>query len=211
MAKVKISELTAKASNLANTDLLPIAEVSGLGYITKRVSGSNVNAKLFSQTADSTTVTNTTTTTSILSTGVGSLTIPANGFVVGDSFFLDIKGDISALNNATLTIQIKSGSVVLATSGAVTLPAITNKFFEIEVDFTIRAIGAAATASIVTAGEFNYVKDGGNQFEGAMFHTVNNTTFNTTTSNTLDVVVTWGAASASNSIKSIFTNLRRTY
>lgn len=211
MAKVKISELTAKASNLANSDLLPIAEVSGLGYITKRVSGSNVNTKLFSQTSDSTTITNTVTSTSILSTGVGSLTVPANAFVVGDSFFLNIKGGISALNNETIKIEIKSGSVVLATSGSVTLPAITNKFFEIEVDFTIRAIGGAATASIVTAGEFNYVKDSGNQFEGAMFHSINNTTFNTTISNTLDVVVTWGSASASNSIKSTFTNLRRTY
>jgi len=211
MAKVKISELTAKGSNLANSDLLPIAEVSGLGYITKRVSGSNVNTKLFAQTADSTAVTNTTTTTSILSTGVGSLTVAANGFTVGDSFFFNIKGDISSLNNATITIEIKSGSVVLATSGAVTLPTITNKFFELEVDFTIRAIGAAATASVMTVGEFNYVKDGGNQFEGAMFHTLNNTTFNTTVSNTLDVVVTWGAASASNSIQSHFTNLRRIY
>ena len=42
MAKVKISELTAKGSNLANTDLLPIAEVSGLAYVTKSVTGAQV-------------------------------------------------------------------------------------------------------------------------------------------------------------------------
>lgn len=44
MAKIKISQLTAKGSNLANTDLLPIAEVSGAAYVTKRVSGLNVVA-----------------------------------------------------------------------------------------------------------------------------------------------------------------------
>lgn len=42
MAKIKISQLTAKGSNLANTDLLPIAEVSGAAYVTKRVTGTNI-------------------------------------------------------------------------------------------------------------------------------------------------------------------------
>lgn len=45
MAKVKISELTAKGSNVANTDLLPIAEEAGGGlYVTKSVTGLNVIA-----------------------------------------------------------------------------------------------------------------------------------------------------------------------
>ena len=170
-----------------------------------------VSYGLFSQTADSSAVTNTTTPTSIIGTGEGSLTVPADYFSVGDSFHCNIKGDLSSLNNETLTIEVKSGSVVLASSGAITLPSITSKYFELEIDFTIRAIGGTGVGSIVTSGEFNYVQNSGNAFEGAMFHSLNNTTFNTTISNTLDVLVTWGSASASNSIKSHITNLRRIY
>ena len=171
----------------------------------------NLSIGLFSQTADSTPVTNTTTPSSILGTGVGSLTVPANSYAVGDSFHLVIKGNISNLNNETIVIELKAGSVVLATSGTLTLPTMTNQSFEIEADFTIRAIGAATTASIFTGTEFNYIQNSGSNFEGKMFHSLNNTTFDTTISNTLDVHVTWGTASASNSIYSHITNLRRTY
>ena len=171
----------------------------------------NLSIGLFSQTADSTPVTNTTTPSSLLGTGVGSLSVPANGFTAGDSFHCNIKGDISNLNNETIVIELKAGSVVLATSGTLTLPTMTNQSFEIEADFTIRAIGAATTASIFTGTEFNYIQNSGSNFEGKMFHSLNNTTFDTTISNTLDVYVTWGTASASNSIYSHITNLRRTY
>ena len=330
MANVKISQLTAKASNLASTDLIPIAESDGAGgYVTKHITGaevvggagsttlyngdgslstdrtidgngnflkaiklkefsisvdgptsglgvpyvkfiankitgkdflqvynntdgkeafrvmadgkieinseytlpeldggqgqvlrtdgsgslsfSNLSIGLFSQTADGTPVTNTTTPTNIIGTGIGSLSVPANAFQVGDSFHCNIKGDISSLNNETLLIELKSGAVVLASSGTLTLPAMTNQPFEIETDFTIRTVGAATTASIFTCSEFNYIQNSGTSFQGKMFQTLNNTTFDTTVSNTLEVCVTWGSASASNSITSHLTNLRRTY
>lgn len=175
------------------------------------LSFSNLSIGLFSQTADGTAVTNTTTQTNIIGTGVGTLSVPANAFQVGDSFHCNIKGDISSLNNETLTIELKSGAVVLASSGALTLPVMTNQPFEIETDFTIRTIGAATTASIFTCSEFNYIQNSGTSFQGKMFQTLNNTTFDTTISNTLEVCVTWGSASTSNSITSHLTNLRRTY
>jgi hypothetical protein len=40
-------------------------------------------------------------------TGVGSLSVPANGFNVGDSFRLTMRGYIGAHNNDTLIINIK--------------------------------------------------------------------------------------------------------
>jgi len=39
---IKISQLTAKGSNLAATDLLEIAEVSGLSYVSKRITGQQI-------------------------------------------------------------------------------------------------------------------------------------------------------------------------
>lgn len=155
---------------------------------------------LFSQTAASTPVVNTTTETTILNGGVGGLSVPANGFQVGDSFHAVLAGYLSAANNNTIRIRVKSGAVVLGDSGVVTLPGITNKFFDIKIDFTVRQVGAATVASIATSGQFTYSKDAGNAFEGVDFLTINNTTFDTTVGNTLDVTVQWGTASASNSI-----------
>ena len=39
---LKISQLTAKGSNLAATDLLEISEVSGLSYVSKRITGQQI-------------------------------------------------------------------------------------------------------------------------------------------------------------------------
>ena len=175
------------------------------------VSFTSQTTGLFSQTADGTAVTNTTTPTDILGSGVGSLTVPANGFSVGDSFHCNIKGQISALNNETLVIELKSGAVTLASSGSLTLPTMTSQPFELEADFTIRATGGATTASIFTCAEFNYIQNYGTSFQGKMFQSLNNTTFDTTISNTLEVHVTWGTANASNSIQTRLTNLRRIY
>jgi|9_EtaG_2_1085328.scaffolds.fasta_scaffold07920_3 hypothetical protein len=38
----KISQLTAKGSNIDTTDLLPIAEVDGSGYATKHITGEEI-------------------------------------------------------------------------------------------------------------------------------------------------------------------------
>lgn len=165
----------------------------------------NVNSPIkgiFAQTANSTPVTATTTETTLLDGGEGSFTVPANGFSVGDSFLGTMGGHISAANNNTIRIKIKSGSVILGDTGLITLPSITSKHFNLELRFTIRAIGAAGVASIASFGQFTYSKNSGNQFEGADFSTINNTTFDTTASNTLDVTVQWGSNSASNNIYS---------
>jgi len=211
MAKVKISELTAKGSSLAQTDLIPIAEVLGGGYVTKRVNGNNVNFRLFAQTANSTTITNTTTESTLIGTGVGSLLIPANGFAVGDSFHAKLIGHISCNSSATIQLRVKSGSVLLADTGILALDTATNKHWELNVYFTIRALGATTVASIASGGIFSYTKNSGLNFEGTNFSTVNNTTFNTTISNTLNITAQWGAANAADSIYSDIFTLSKTY
>ena len=211
MAKVKISELTAKGSSLAQTDLIPIAEVLGGGYVTKRVNGNNVNFRVFAQTANSTTITNTTTESTLIGTGVGSLLIPANNFAVGDSFHAKLIGHISCNSSATIQLRVKSGSVLLADTGIIALDTATNKHWELNVYFTIRALGATTVASIASGGIFSYTKNSGLNFEGTNFSTVNNTTFDTTISNTLNITAQWGAANAADSIYSEIFMLSKTY
>lgn len=169
------------------------------------------NRGLFAQTANSTPVTGTTVETSLINGGVGTLSVPANGFKVGDSFRAVMAGILNTANNQTIRIKVKSGSVILLDSGIQPITNITNDVFSLNIDFTIRQLGTAGVASIVSLGTFHYVKTVNAVIEGFSFNTVNNTTFDTTISNTLDITVEWGSNDAGNSIYSDIFILNKTY
>lgn len=160
------------------------------------------NFGLFAQTADSRPITGTTTETTLIDGGVGTLSVPANGFRVGDSFLASMTGIISSANNETLQIKVKDGSIILGDSGLITMPQTTLKHFDLRIIFTIRAIGGTGVASIAAAGELTYSKDASNAFEGSDFSTINNTTFDTTIASTLDITAQWGSGNPLNSIYS---------
>jgi hypothetical protein len=166
---------------------------------------------LFSQTSDSVAVTNTTVESSLISTGVGTLSVPANGFQVGAAYIAYLSGVMSSQNNATMEIHLRSNGFVLADTNPMILSATTGKFWELHVNFVIRAIGGGGVAAIVTSGRFSYNKDSGNTPESLGFSDVNNTTFDTTINNTLAVTATWGNASPLNSIQTRIFNLYRVY
>lgn len=192
--------LHANCLNLYDT---PISSTTDTAFLVRRSDGMiayRSHGGLFTQTADGTTVTATVTETSVLGTGVGSLSVPANGFSVGDSFVLHLTGTLSAANNQTLTIKLKSGSTILASSGAITLPTITSKKWSLDAHFVVRAIGAAGVAQLLTSGSFTYNQNSGNSLEGSDFESLNASTFDTTGSNTLSVTVQWGSTNATNSI-----------
>jgi flagellar hook-basal body complex protein FliE len=171
----------------------------------------NVSGRLYTQTNSSTPVTNTTTETSLLDGGVGTLTVPANGFQVGDSFHAILTGHISSVNNNQLHIRIKANSILLSDTGQIIMSGSTNKHWKLEVYFTVRTIGASGVASIVTGGTFMYTKDASNSFEGSNFSTETFTGFDTTISNTLSVTAQWDTASTGNSIYSELFTLNKTY
>jgi hypothetical protein len=192
--------MTERKSTQANspTEVYTIDQIQG-------------NVGLFAQTANSTPITGTTAETSLINGGVGSLTVPANGFTVGDSFRAVTAGVLNAANNQTIRIRVKSGSVVLLDSGVQSITNITNDVFSLNVDFTIRALGAAGVASIVTLGTFHYAKTSNATLQGFAFNVVNSTTFDTTISNILNITVQWGSANAGNSIFSDIFILNKTY
>jgi len=172
----------------------------------------SVNYGLFAQTANSTIITNTTVETSLINGGVGTLTVPANGFSVGDSFRAVFGGVINADNNQTIRIRVRAGSVLLLDSGLQNLgSSVINDVWSLNIDFTIRQTGAAGVASIVSLGGFHYTKTNNASVQGFGFNVVNNTTFSTTISNTLDVTAQWGAASTGNNIYSDIFILNKTY
>lgn len=167
---------------------------------------------LFAQTADSIPVTATTVESSLINGGVGSMSVPANGFTVGDSFNAALSGVMDAANNQTIRIRVKAGSIILLDSGVQSLTnSIINDIWTLNINFTIRQIGGAGTASIASFGRFTYSKTSNGSIEGFGINTINSTTFDTTISNTLDVTVQWGSDNAENSIFTDVFILHKTY
>jgi hypothetical protein len=166
---------------------------------------------LFAQTANSSPITGTTVETSLINGGVGTLSVPANGFQIGDSFRGVFGGVMTTANNQTIRIRIRTNGSVLLDSGVQPITNITNGIFSLNIDFTIRQLGGTGTASIVSLGSFHYNKTSNATVEGFGFNVVNNTTFNTTVNNTLDVTVQWGSNNATNNIYSDIFILNKTY
>jgi hypothetical protein len=212
MPNLPISQLPA-AGSLTGTELFAIVQDGVTKYVPllSVVTSLTSNYGLFNQTGSSTPVTNTTDELTLLDGGVGTLTVPANGFKKGDAFHVILTGDISAVNNNTLEIRIKADGVVLVDTGVITLAGTTNKDWELEIYFSINEVGAAGVASISTGGNFNYIKDAGGALEGTVFSFINNTTFDTTISNTLEITAQWGAANVGNSIFSQICTLNKTF
>jgi hypothetical protein len=189
-----------------------VTNVGGVANVDVPGNVPATNFGLFAQTANSTIITNTTVESSLINGGVGTLSVPANGFQVGDSFRAVFGGVMNANNNQNITIRVKAGSIILLDSGLQNLgSSIINDVWSLNIDFTIRALGAAGVASIVTLGTFHYTKTNNASVQGFGFNTVNNTTFDTTSSNTLNVTVQWQNASAGNNIYSDIFILNKTY
>jgi len=175
----------------------------------------NTPSGLFAQTADGTEIVNTADESSLIGTGVGSLSIPANGFKVGDSFVARMGGNISTSGGSdTIRIGVESdngSTVVLADSGVQTLPGLTDEAFNLEVDFTIRQIGEAGTAEILSTGIMTFQKSSSGSVEGFEFSSLNNTTFHTLYDQTLKITAEWGSANPDSSIQSTLLVLNKIY
>jgi hypothetical protein len=166
---------------------------------------------LFAQTATGPSVTGI-AEQSIVGTGVGTLSVPANAFSIGDSFTCALDGLVSSLSSATIHIHVKTlAGVILADTGVVPMAAATNKPWLLNLFFTVRTLGGPGTASISSGGFFSYIRNGGSNFEGFVLSTINTTTFDTTVNNTLVITAQWNTGSASNKIQSLNFILTKTY
>jgi hypothetical protein len=174
-------------------------------------SGLPATVGLFAQTEDSVPVTNATGAQSLIGNGEGILIIPANGFQRGDSFKGTLFGRITCANNQTLRIVILANGIQLASTPPMVIPQITNKVWELNLDFTIRSLGLAGVASIVSGGKFIYNKDSNSIFEGVIFNMLENTNFDTTVINTLEIIAEWQTVNAANTINSDMFTLFKTY
>ena len=172
----------------------------------------NTGSGLYSQVSDSNMVTNTTTKTAMTGTGAGTLEVAADMFSIGDSFEINLIGEITCDNSATLRITLENTEgVVFGDTGVMDLSSATGKKWFLDAIFTIRNIGGEGVANVICGGNFSYNVNSGNSSESFSFASGNPNDFDTTINNTLRVFVQWGSATASDKIQSFIFNLSKIY
>lgn len=167
-----------------------------------RTNGPQIRAAgcIYRQIADKT-VANTVTETSVIGTGAPgqSLTLGANFFVVGSSIKWRMMGYVADTGTPTIRFKVKLGTTVIYDTGAQSLPSLSgNQFIFLEGQATCRSTGASGT---IFATSEVFANTGASSI-GNLDVTVPTSavTVDTTSAQTFDITVTWGTASASNSI-----------
>jgi len=208
---ININGDAASLININNTDL----DLNQNGVVNVgSINGLTPQGGLSAGTSNSAILTASTAEQSILSaTFVGSRTAPANTFGVGDSFVAVLAGNFSAANGDTLTLRLKGGPLGATVLSSIVVPLnnATGTYFELEIDFVVRSLGAAGVGDIVANYDFSYNQASGGNFQGERKCEVNNTNFDTTVDNVLDITAQFSSASASNSIETLLSTLGKVY
>lgn len=166
---------------------------------------------LFAQTALGTPIVYLSGETSLIRTGVGTLTVPANGFSIGDSFVAKMCGSLTCANNEILHIRVKSNGVTIIDAFQYTLSQATSKYWDLILDFTITRIGSPGDAQMFANGSFTYNKNANSNIDGINFAQVSETVFDTTVANTLTITAEWITSNVANVIRSQNFTLTKVY
>jgi len=166
---------------------------------------------LYAQTALSNIVTFASGEGSIVGTGVGTLSVPADTFKVGDSFLVRMCGELTCANNQELHIHIKSNGVKIIDGLVYILSTANNKGWELTLDFTIAQIGGAGTAEILSNCLFTYNKNANNSIDGVHLRQRERSDFDTTIQNNLTIAAEWIGSSGVNRIQSQNFTLTKVY
>jgi hypothetical protein len=165
MAEKKISELTAKGAALAATDLMVISEVSGMSYVTKRVTGANV--KTFAQSGLPTEVqVAASDETTALTTGTAKVTFRmpyamtitavraslSTAQASGSIFTVDINEGGTSILSTKLTIDNTEKTSTTAATAAVISDTALADDAEITIDIDQIGDGTAAGLKVTIIG-----------------------------------------------------------
>lgn len=114
-------------------------------------------------------------------------------------------------NAETLRIRIKLYSVLLIDTGLMTLPALTDNNWRASASFTVREIGIATVAKMMSEFAMYYVDDTGTTRFGSVTNAENSTTFSTDSEGSFEVTAEWGSTNAANSIQTTSFLLKKTF
>lgn len=154
----------------------------------------------FIQTANKT-IADTVTETTLFGTGKGTLTFPANFWVVGRTVRLELHGDFADTGTPTARVRVKMGATTLIDSTALALVALGGtEEWEAIVIVTCRTTGV--TGTLETILDFVYETTTGVSPLYAFDVNGTSTVFDTTASGAVDVTFEWGTANPANTITS---------
>lgn len=171
---------------------------SGLDSLLKKIGPKQT----FAQTA-TVTVSNTTSETTLIGSGAGSLVIPSAAWAVGKSFEVTVQGIYSTdnTNPTSITLRLKLGSTVIASSGTISMNA--NR---INIPFILQA-----TITCTSTGSSGSIYTFGDLFRDGKINAVNNgssaSTINTTTNQTFSATVQLSDTSSGNSLSAFVVTL----
>lgn len=190
--------------NMNNNEIALVSKINGIqpsGGLSSGLTPSNIlTASVLEQ--------------SILpNTFVGSRTVPGGAFVKGDSYSSYIAGTLSSLNGDTLSVRLYGGLASGTLLSTLVVPLVNSSAvaFELRFDFTILEVGVAGVASLGINYQFSYQGGGSASFQGTRKVEINNTNFDTTLQNDLNITGQFSSASASNSLQSQLSTLTKTY
>lgn len=168
------------------------------GLVTRQAGASHVVVgSLFTQTAD-VRVTATNAETTLVGTGVGSVTLPANYLVAGRTLRIRASGFITGINGGAenVTIAFKLGATTIVTG----VRAFTNSWnsggFTAEATITCRTTGAGGTVAAQGWGTAGVVSNAA----VIPFPTLAVVAVDTTASHAASVTLQFGTNSASNDV-----------
>lgn len=196
-----------KTNSIESTDgngVLLSGDLQVTGTLTYNgvINNNSATGGKYSQTGGDITVENTTTKTSIINTGAGSLVFGADSLTPGDNYHVRISGDIDTDGkDEEILFEIKLGNEVVSTTTFIALDSIGGLFpFELEIDFTVRTIGA--NCEIVSNSQFVYNKNSGDKdFRGWSSNT--SSVVDSTVSNTMTAAVQWDDSESDNKVRII--------
>lgn len=163
-----------------------------LGAQITQIPQTTASSRVFTQTA-SVTVANTAAETSLVGSGVGSVTLPANFFTIGKVLRVNGWGYHSAAANPSIEIKIKLGSTIILDTTSVASNNSTNQEIRFESNIVCRTTGASGT--VIGQGRYEELT----HLDVPMVNT-GTATIDTTASQVIDVTAQWSTASSSDSI-----------
>lgn len=179
--------IQSAANNTNSTIPYPVSRWNGANWV--QISGNQRN--LFVQTA-TVTIANSNAETSIVGSGVGSMTLPANFFQVGTSVEVSAQGYHSATGNPNVTFNFKVDGNTVVTSGTVASGASTNQLLDAKIYMTCRTTGNNGTVSV--QGYYREWDPSPRLALGMVATSL--LTLNTANTHAIDMTFTWGTAAA---------------
>lgn len=188
-------------SGISASGLLTFEEVNSSGTVVRTVTFPSMSA-IFGQTADAT-VGGTGVETSIIGTGSGTSSIPANGWRVGMSVMTRLRGKISTVAvPGNVTVKGKLAGATNLSSGAVQIPANLSNI-ECEVEFVATCRDLSTPSAAVFAGAITFRSIGVTGATTAQYvigSSVWSGTVDTTAAVSIGVTFQWSTSDPNNTI-----------